>query len=66
MLERISKLLRLCGNGKKNNWSVRFADYFFVDCGCCLFWRGVMVGIAMFIVYSMAFGIIWFSFVRGH
>lgn len=39
-----SKALRLCGNGAENNWSVRIADRFFVDCACCLFWRGVFLG----------------------
>lgn len=44
MFDFFSKVLRLCGNGKQNNWSVRVADYFFVDCACCIFWRGVVVG----------------------
>lgn len=43
-LTAISKALRLCGNGAYNNWSVRAADYFFVDCACCLFWRGATIG----------------------
>jgi hypothetical protein len=44
MFDIFSKLLRLCGNGEDNNWSVRVADYFFVDCACCIFWRGAVVG----------------------
>lgn len=44
MFDTFSKLLRLCGNGEDNNWSVRVADYFFVDCACCIFWRGAVVG----------------------
>jgi hypothetical protein len=42
--EFISKLFGLCGHGKPNNWSVKVADFFFVDCGCCWFWRGVLFG----------------------
>ena len=44
-LDTLSKVLRLCGNGKENNWSVRLADYFFIDCACCIFFRGLALGI---------------------
>ncbi len=43
-LDKISQKFGLCGHGKENNWSVKVADYFFIDCGCCWFWRGVLVG----------------------
>lgn len=44
ILEFFSRKLKLCGYGKANNWSVRIADYFFVDCACCIFWRGMFIG----------------------
>jgi hypothetical protein len=37
--------LRLCGHGPDMGWSVRIAELFFTDCACCVFWRGVMVGL---------------------
>lgn len=39
-----AKKAKLCGYGPDLNWSVRFADALFVDCACCLVWRGVVVG----------------------
>lgn len=54
VLERCSALLRMCGHGKDNNWSVRFADWFFVDCACCLFWRGVGVGISIMLALMLS------------
>jgi hypothetical protein len=47
ILTHASKTLRLCGNGKPMNWSVRVADALFVDCACCLVWRGVAAGITI-------------------
>jgi hypothetical protein len=44
VLEYIAKKLGLCGEGKDLNWSVIIADHFFIDCGCCWFWRGAMFG----------------------
>jgi hypothetical protein len=29
------------------HWSIKFLDYFWTDCGCCLFYRGVVVGCAI-------------------
>ena len=43
-LEFISKTLGMCGNGPPNNLWVRFAELFFVNCPCCIFWRGFVVG----------------------
>lgn len=63
LLAKASKLLRLCGNGEQNNWSVRMADYFFVDCACCIFWRGTMfggiIGTVLGIVLSCVLLAIW-------
>lgn len=39
--------LPLCGNGRRHNWSVMIADAFFVNCPCCIFWRGVVVGFGL-------------------
>lgn len=44
--ESVAKALGMCGYGRDLNWWVRVADWFFVDCACCLFWRGVAVGTA--------------------
>jgi hypothetical protein len=41
-----SQRLKLCGNGKRHNWSVLVSDVFFVNCACCLFWRGCAAGAA--------------------
>jgi hypothetical protein len=43
-LTRAAGRLHMCGEGKRHNWSVLFAELFFTDCPCCLFWRGVTVG----------------------
>lgn len=39
--------LWMCGEGKKNNWSVLFSVMWFTDCPCCLFYRGVTFGLAL-------------------
>jgi hypothetical protein len=44
LLTRASVPLHMCGEGKRHNWSVLFADLFFTMCPCCLFYRGVAVG----------------------
>lgn len=44
ILEAGSKALGMCGHGKPLNWSVRFADALFVDCGCCWCLRCAFVG----------------------
>jgi hypothetical protein len=43
-LDAASRSLGLCHNGRDMNWSVRFAEYFFVNCPCCIFWRGFTIG----------------------
>lgn len=52
-----SKTLHLCGHGAENNWSVRIADWFFIDCACCLFWRGAVVGWSVGIVVGAAIAV---------
>lgn len=42
-----SKMIGMCGHGKPSNIWVRIADWFFIDCACCLFWRGGFVGSAV-------------------
>ena len=39
-----SSFLALCGDGKRNNWSVLFAQLFYTECPCCIFWRGLSIG----------------------
>lgn len=29
---------------KEGHWSVKIVDYFWIDCACCLFWRGFVLG----------------------
>ncbi len=36
--------LGFCGLGQPDNFAVKIANFFFTDCSCCLFWRGVAVG----------------------
>lgn len=28
----------------KDHWTIKLMNYFWADCGCCLFLRGVMLG----------------------
>lgn len=35
---------KMCGEGAKHNWSILFAQLWFTDCPCCLFYRGVAFG----------------------
>lgn len=52
-----SSRLGMCGDGVRHNWSVMFAELFFLQCPCCLFYRGVTIGAVLglvlgaFIVY---------------
>lgn len=46
-LTTVANQFNLCGNGPKNNWSILFADLFFTDCPCCLFYRGVALGLTI-------------------
>lgn len=43
-LEWIAHKLGMCGHGKENNFWVRISELFFVDCPCCIFWRGFTTG----------------------
>lgn len=36
--------MALCGEGRKNNWSILFTDMIFTDCPCCLVFRGMFIG----------------------
>lgn len=44
VLTKASMPLRMCGEGKRNNWSVMVSRVFYTECTCCLFWRGVTAG----------------------
>lgn len=35
---------KMCGEGPKHGWSILFAQLWFTDCPCCLFYRGVTFG----------------------
>lgn len=54
--ERVSIALGMCGHGEEGNAWVRFAERFFVDCPCCLFYRGIAVGAAGGMVIGGAAG----------
>lgn len=45
--EPASRALRLCGHGRRHNWSTLIADALFVDCACCLIWRGMAIGLGI-------------------
>lgn len=47
LLTTVANQFNLCGNGPKNNWSILFANLWFTDCPCCLFYRGVAFGIVL-------------------
>jgi hypothetical protein len=32
--------------------SAKFSGFFFIDCGCCLFWRGLIIGLLFGIASS--------------
>lgn len=36
--------LRMCGEGVKNNWATLVSRFFYTECHCCMFFRGVTVG----------------------
>lgn len=58
--ETFSRVAGMCGFGAENNLSVRIAEWFFIDCPCCLFWRGAAVGaVSAFLLTAAAlFGFI--------
>lgn len=33
--------------GTPNHWTSRISNYMWTDCSCCLFFRGIVVGIVM-------------------
>lgn len=46
-LEKGASLLEWCGHARvHHHWSTLFAQLWFTDCPCCLFYRGVTFGIA--------------------
>jgi hypothetical protein len=45
VLTALSVPLAMCGHGVRMGWSVRVAELFFTQCACCVFWRGVLVGL---------------------
>jgi hypothetical protein len=59
-----SKVLRLCGHGKPLNWSVRVADYFFYNCPCCIFFRGLCIGMAIGAVGAAGIG--YLGYIGGY
>lgn len=45
ILTRAANLLGWCGkDGRRHTPTTQFADLFWVECNCCLFYRGVAVG----------------------
>lgn len=39
-----AKYFKMCGEGPKHSWSILFAQLWFTDCPCCLFYRGMTFG----------------------
>lgn len=50
-----ARALRMCGFGPDNGWSIEVANAFFIDCACCLFWRGVFMGAGWAAIAALAF-----------
>lgn len=50
-----ARALRMCGYGPDDGWSIKVANAWFVDCACCLFWRGVFMGAGWMLVAAVAF-----------
>lgn len=53
-LTRGAERLKMCGEGPRHGWSILFAQMWFTDCPCCLFYRGVTFGVSL----SVAIGAI--------
>lgn len=57
-MSAVAARLPLCGEGKKHNMSILFAQLFFTECPCCLFYRGVTVGFgSALLIFAMFFPI---------
>lgn len=53
ILEAGASKLRWCKHSPvHNHWSALFAQLWFIDCPCCLFYRGVTFGIALSIIVA--------------
>lgn len=46
----VGQKLGMCSEGPEGNWASRISDFMFVDCPCCLFWRGAATGALAVIV----------------
>lgn len=53
-----ASFLHICGEGKRNNWSVLLAQLFYTKCPCCLFYRGVTIGTILTVTLALLFWII--------
>lgn len=50
-----ASFLGICESGKKVNWFVVFARMFYAECPCCLFYRGVTIGVMVNLMLTMIF-----------
>lgn len=48
-----ASFLGICESGKKVNWFVVFARMFYTECPCCLFYRGVTIGVMVTVALTM-------------
>lgn len=60
-LEIGASFLKWCKHSDvHNHWSMLFAQLWFIDCPCCLFYRGVTFGIALSMsAAAFIFGILY-------
>ena len=60
-----ASFLKMCGEGPKHNRSMLFAQMWFTDCPCCLFYRGMAAGVTVcaslvafaWIVWAIIYGV---------
>lgn len=52
VFERVSRVLPLCVENKRNHWSKLVAQIFYVECACCLTWRMFFVGAVFGVAFS--------------
>jgi hypothetical protein len=68
-LTPLAARLRLCGAGPRHNFSVLLSTVFFTDCACCVFYRGVALGlfsaVTFFVLWIAAGALIAHEFGQG-
>lgn len=45
----------------EDHWSARMVDFFWIDCACCLFFRGIVVGLVPGIAIGLSLAAILYA-----